>query len=317
MLSLTLSQLNRGPMKILFTETFSFPSDLSTKLDQIGINYDFYSPEKSYDFSQYDVMSGNMRQNLDLKQFTSLKWLHLTTAGYDHVDVASLRQRGVLISNGRGVYSDPIAEWVVLSILYYYKKLNLFNHQKQAHVFKRHSLKELSFKKVLILGTGSIGIEIANRLLPFHVNLYGINTSGKLVLPFHMCLPLSQLDETLPQMDVVIMALPATDQTFHLLNQSNFKLFKDDSILINVGRGQCINEVELIEALHLGHPAFAALDVFEEEPLNTNSPLWDLDNVLITPHVSFMGEWTGEREYMILLNNINHYLNQQTLTNLI
>jgi len=304
-------------MKILFTETFSFPDDLKDKLDQIGIDYDFYKPDQTYDFSQYDVMSGNMRQNLDIHAFTSLKWLHLTTAGFDHVDTALLRQKGVLITNGRGVYSDPIAEWVVMSILYFYKQVHLFNQQKQAHIFKRHSLKELSFKKVLILGTGSIGVEIANRLLPFHVHLYGINTSGKLVLPFHMCLPISQLDETLPEMDIVIMALPSTEKTHHLLNQSNFKYFKEGSILINVGRGPCIAEADLINALKLNRPTYAALDVFEEEPLDSNSPLWDLDNVLLSPHVSFMGQWTGEREYMILLNNINHYLNQQTLDNLI
>ncbi|NLM45364.1 MAG: dihydrofolate reductase [Firmicutes bacterium] len=253
-----------------------------------------------------------------LDDMPALKMVQLCSAGYDQVPLEKLRARGITLCNARGVMSIPVAEWVLLKVLEIYKDTRYFLAvQKERRWQMKTDLQELYGKTMGIIGTGSIGTEVAKRAQAFGCRVIGLNTRGDKRPYFDSCLPRTKLAELLAQSDIVVLALPYSPSSHHLLHRETLRYMKDDAVLVNIARGGVINEDDLLAHLESGKLRGAALDVFSREPLPAESPLWQHERVLVTPHNSFASGQVQERLRELVLANLEAYIKGLPLRNLV
>ena len=246
-----------------------------------------------------------------LKEFTKLKYIQLLSVGYNGIDIDLARIMGIRVFNAKDVYSIPISEFVVTRLLSYYKQDYFFlENQKKHNWLKNRDIEEIYGKQVLIIGTGSIGTEIAKRLRCFTDEVYGCNRTLKSISVFKEIFPLSKLQSIIKRFDIIIVSLALTESTYHLIDADAFRTMKSSSLLINVSRGAIINEIDLIEALNRQMIGGAILDVFEEEPLSNQSPLWNMDNVMLSPHNSFVSHNNSLRLKDVIYRNYKNWLEE-------
>lgn len=252
----------------------------------------------------------------DISKFINLKMIQLTSAGLDRVPVNIIKEREIMLSNAKGVYSIPIAEWVILKVLEIYKNTRFFEeNQRNLEWNKNRNLFELHGKTFGIIGTGNIGQEVAKRSKAFGCNVLGLNTRGSKVEYFDKCFSMDDLDIILSKSDVVVLTIPLTDKTKYLVNRGTLRLMKDNAILINVSRGGIVNEKDLFEHLQNNKLLGVALDVFNEEPLPIESPLWKHNKVLVTPHNSFVSDNISSRMFELIYENLKSFINNKPLIN--
>lgn len=250
---------------------------------------------------------------LNMEYFPNLQVIQLTSMGYDHVPDEYFR-RGWTICNAHGMHKVSVAEWNAMSVLLLSRSYRIYMNRQDNKVWKRTGqAQDLSIRVVGIAGTGSIAKETARRLRPFFRRVIGYNTSGSSHEEFDEVYSASADAEFLAQCDYLILALPATDKTVHWLNEKRIALLKDGVHLINSSRGTIVDEEAVIRALQSGKIAGAALDVFEEEPLSANSPLWTMEQVYITPHVFYLSDSIRERMFELLMDNAKRHKNQEEL----
>lgn len=244
-----------------------------------------------------------------LDMFPSLKWLQLMSAGYDGTNLEEFRDRGIIVSNAGGVYGIPIAEDVMSKLLMFTRKQHIFlKNMPKKFWDKRNDFIELPGKKMLILGTGDIGTEVAKRAKAFDLHVTGYNKSGRKNLFFNEIVNERKiLDDTLGGFDFVVVTIPLSADTYHFVDKRFIASLKPDVIIINISRGSVIDETALIAALKDGKVAAAGLDVFEKEPLAPDSELWDMDNVLISPHVSGFSDGYTNRLRDLFMYNLKEY----------
>jgi len=260
----------------------------------------------------------NPFDSLDISKMKKLKWIQLSSIGIDQVPKEKLINCNITLTNNKGGYSIPMGEWIVLKILELYKNSREFYEKQKSKQWKMDtSVLELCGKRVGFLGTGTIAIEAAKRLQGFEVEVLGLNTNGTPVQYFHRCFKKDDIDEMLSLCDVVVVTIPYTKESHHLLNKERIGSMKEGALIVNVSRGSVIDEKELIESLVKGEIKGAALDVVEEEPLKEESPLWSLDNVIITPHNSWVSEKRNERRFHIIYKNLEKYMNKSALENVV
>ena len=241
-----------------------------------------------------------------IDQFTNLRFIQLTSAGFDRVPMEEVNRRGIAICNARGVYGIPMAEFAVGGVLQLYKQSRFFTeNQKNREWVKHRGLLELWGKQVTIVGCGNIGQECAKRFAAFDCHVMGVDIFEAQLPNIEKMTHISKIKEVLPQSDVVVLTLPLTEQTHHLFSRETFAVMKPGAILVNIARGGVVDTQALTEALQ-SHLGGAVLDVFEEEPLDAQSPLWDMENVLLTPHNSFQGDCNGQRLYSVILENLRN-----------
>ena len=241
----------------------------------------------------------------DVKRFRHLRFVQLTSAGLDRVPVDELAERGVAVFNARGVYSIPLAEWVVMQILQSYKRSRFFaRNQGERKWEKARDLREVAGRTACIVGFGDVGQEVAKRLRPFGVRISAVDIRSRKSTLADEVFGFNSLGTALTSADFVVLAVPLTPTTRHLLNGSSIALMKADAVLVNVSRGQVIDEAALVAALNRGQFYGVALDVFEQEPLDTKSELWSFERVVVTPHNSFVSDQTGKRLFQRVLENL-------------
>ncbi len=239
-----------------------------------------------------------------IEKFTSLRYIQLTSAGFDRVPLDDVKEKHICLHNARGVYSIPMAEFALWGVLELYKKGRFFEKNQEQKVFLKHrGLQELYGKTVCIVGCGSVGSECAKRFGAFGCHVKGVDLIPHESEGFECVLPLSHIDEALADSDVVVLSLPLTEESRHLMNRERFAAMKQGSVLVNIARGAVVDTDALITALSERLDG-AVLDVFEEEPLPAESPLWELEHVILTPHNSFVGEGNHRRMWQTILNNI-------------
>lgn len=245
-----------------------------------------------------------------IESFTNLRYIQLTSAGFDRVPMDYVKEHGIKIFNARGVYSIPMAEYALYSVLALYKKGNIFfENQKRRLWEKERNLKELYGQTVCILGCGSVGTECAKRFETMGCTIIGVDPFVQENSHFSKIYHTDNIDEALKQSDVVIVTLPLTEKTKDMFNKDLFSAMKNGSVLVNIARGALVDSDALIDAL--SNKLFGAvLDVFEEEPLSESSPLWNIPNALITPHNSFVGDGNGKRMSDVIMKNLEEYDNQ-------
>lgn len=222
-----------------------------------------------------------------LDRAKSLKWLMVASAGVEKMPLIEIAEKGIVISNVRGIHKTPMAESVLAHILSLGRALpTLYEQQKRKEWNTKVRQSELYGSTAVILGPGAIGMEIGRLLQAFGVKTIGCNRSGNSVQYMDETVQFENLLKVLPEADIVISVLPSTAETKGLVNASHFKAMKNSATFMNFGRGDLVKESTLIDALKNGEIRHAVLDVFELEPLPEESELWSLSNVTISPHVS-------------------------------
>lgn len=295
-------------MKLLLTGALNYTEKQLVELQELGYDITFIQDEReevSFDVSEFEVVvCNNLFLYNDISKFNKLKAVQLTSAGVDRVPLNYIKENKIQLYNAKNVYSVPMAEWVVLKILEIYKKSKIFWQYQKNHIWKKErDLFELTNKNIGIIGFGDVGIEVSKRLKAFGTNITAINRSKVDSKYIDKYVPLRELDNVLPEMDIIILTVASTPETKHLINKKQLNLIHHNAVLINVARGDLINQEELINSLDKNKFLGVALDVFEEEPL-IESSLWDYDNVHITPHNSFVSETNNDNLYNVIFNNL-------------
>lgn len=225
-----------------------------------------------------------------------LRWLHMGSTGVDPVMFPELRESEVVVTNTRGVFDTAIAEYVLGQLLGFAKDLGGSLRLQQRHVWRHRESERIAGANVLIVGTGSIGRAIARLLRATGMTVRAVGRRGRTADPDFGTVGTDLLAE-LPAADYVVVAAPLTPQTRKMFDASAFAAMKPHARFVNVGRGELVVTDDLVAALSAGSIAGAALDVVDPEPLPTGHPLWDLPNVLITPHNS--GDFIGWRAEIV------------------
>lgn len=216
-----------------------------------------------------------------------VKWIFVASAGVEKMPAQAIIDRGIVVSNVRGIHKTPMAESILAHILAIKRALPwMYEQQIKSEWSKKAKQTELCDSTALILGPGAIGSEVGRLLQAFGVKTIGCNRSGKAAAYMDDMVSFDGLIDILPKADIVLSVLPKTIETTHLLKEAHFKAMKKDVIFMNFGRGNLVDEHVLIQAIDNGEIGFAVLDVFEKEPLAADHPLWTLPNVIVSPHVS-------------------------------
>ena len=243
-----------------------------------------------------------------------LRWAQSTYAGIDALLKPGLRQ-DYQLTNIRGIFGPLMSEYVFAHLLSLTRHIPLYREQQKQHQWQPLPYRPLSERRLLILGTGSIGQHLAQTAHQFGMTVWGVNRHGRDVANFDDIYQLAALPHLLPQVDVIVSTLPSTRETHHLFNREMLACCQSTAILFNVGRGDAIDSQALIDALRAGRPGVAVLDVFEEEPLPRQAQLWQLPNLIITPHNS---AWSlPEQVIKIFERNYLHYLDGHPLEYLV
>jgi len=255
----------------------------------------------------------------ELGAFHNLKWFHHLFAG-----VARYRAEdfpaGALFTNSSGAYGVTIAEQAIACILYFYRQMRHYQLLQQSHTWDQDWQEDtLEGKTVLILGTGDIGSALAKRLRGFDCTVIGLRRTAGSLPHFDEIHTMDALDRLLPRVDVLVGCLPGTAATAGLLNLQRLRAMKAGALLLNCGRGSLIDTDALVQVLREGHLGGCALDVTDPEPLPADHPLWDMQNVILTPHIA--GASYGhvaemdDRIYRLAADNLRRYLNGDPLHN--
>ena len=233
----------------------------------------------------------------------NLRFLQATYAGAgQQIRAAELTEdelARVAFASSAGIHATPLAEWSIFGILAFTKSLPRLLEEKATKTWAEHyPTEELPGKELLVVGMGSIGREVARLGEAFGMRVTGIRRGDG---------P-ERLRELIPDADAIVVALPLTDETRGLIDRDAISRMKEDAIFVNIGRGAVVDEDALIDALRTRKLRGAALDVFAEEPLPPSSPLWELDNVIISPHTAALSVRENERVVERFAENLRRYL---------
>ena len=295
-------------MKLLITGAWKCTSEQLNQIEAMGHSIVFMQNEKDELPCSYEEVEGVICNGLFLshpiEKFTSLRYIQLTSAGFDRVPMDYVKSHGIEIHNARGVYSIPMAEFAISGVLQLYKQSRFFYGNQKKSVWEKHrGVLELYGKTVCIVGCGNVGTECAKRFQAFGCKVLGVDLYPREDNAYEKIYSLSSLDEALLQSDMVVLTLPLTEETRHMMNEQRFAKMKDGSVLVNIARGAVVDEQALLKALDeklLG----AVLDVFEEEPLSADNPLWKKANVIVTPHNSFASDGNALRLQEVIFKSL-------------
>lgn len=237
----------------------------------------------------------------------NLRWLHTFSAGVDDPFFKTLLERGVRLSTSSGAHAGPIAHTVMLYLLALTRDLPGWLGDQAAHRWNPRDVRDLQGLHLGVLGMGPIGVETAKLGAAFGMRVTGVRRAPRGDEPCET-LPLERLDTLLPELDAVVIALPLSDETAGLIDARRLALMKRGVLFVNVGRGPIVDEPALVDALRSGQVGGAGLDVFAEEPLPAESPLWDGQNVIVTPHSSGTSPANHHRATEIFLENLARYV---------
>lgn len=251
-----------------------------------------------------------------------VQWVHSLSAGVEKLLIPEFVASPVPLTNARGVFKRPLAEFVVLGMLYFYKHVRRLVESQHKHHWDSFMVEWLPGKIMGVVGYGEIGRECAMLAKALGVKIYAMRrkpemSAGDPILD--RVFPATELREMLKEVDVVVAAAPLTPETRHMLGDAEFRAMKPSALVMNVGRGPVIDEAALVRALQEKRIAGAALDVFEEEPLPSDHPFWDMENVLISPHCT---DRTREPDWLDLsaqffVENFQRFIKGEPLVNVV
>lgn len=299
-------------MNLLLTGAWAQAKENIKELENLGHSIVFMQYEKDELSCECNWVEGVVCNGLFLhhkiEKFTNLRYIQLTSAGFDRVPMDYVKANNIEIHNARGVYSAPMAEFAISGVLQLYKQAEFFRENQKNHVWEKHrGLLELTDKNVLIVGCGSVGNECAKRFKAFDCNVCGVDLYPREDEFYINNYPLDELNNAIKLADIIVLTLPLTEQTKYLINEEKFSLMKQGAVLVNIARGAVVDTNALLE--NIDKLGGAVLDVFEEEPLSETSPLWDNKKIILTPHNSFVGEENTKRLNTCILEAIGRTRN--------
>ena len=282
-------------MNLLITGAWKGAQEHIAEIKALGHEVRFLQWEKD-EVDDPDWVEGIICNGLFLNHpisiFPNLRYIQLTSAGFDRVDMDEVKRRKIEIHNARGVYSTPMAEFAVAGVLNLYKRLDEFREQQERHEWKKiREIRERSGKRVVIVGCGDVGTECAKRFKAFGCETIGVNRSVRETEWFDRVKSLKNIDIEIENADIVVVCIGLSDETRGIVKASKMQ---PDAVLVNISRG---GTVDLD-----GAECQMVLDVFDEEPLESESQLWDKD--IITPHNSFVGEGNEDRIKDLIVGNL-------------
>ncbi|URN01543.1 D-2-hydroxyacid dehydrogenase [Actinomadura madurae] len=245
-------------------------------------------------------------------------WVHIASAGVDRLMFPALIESETKVTNSRGVFDEPIAEYVLGLVLAFAKDLPGTLRLQGERRWRHRETERVTGSRALVVGTGPIGRAIGRRLSAAGLAVTGAGRTARDADPdLGLVHPMERLDEALAEADYVVLAAPLTPRTRGMIDAAALDRMRPSARLINVGRGALVAEPDLVKALRAGRIAGAALDVFEDEPLPPSSPLWDMPNVIVSPHMS--GDVIGWRDELLRLfaANLGRYVSGRPLRNVV
>lgn len=300
-------------MNLLLTGCFKYTEEHFESFRSLGYDIHFIQQEQEelpLSASKVDaVVCNGLFISHSIDEFTNLKFIQLTSVGLDRVPVDKIKERQIRLFNARGVYNTPMAEWVVFRTLEHYKQGWFFKKEQTSKCWTKHrGLREITGIKMAIVGAGNIGQEVAKRFQIFGAETIGFDIHTNKTPFFDKMELISSLKERIGMFDVVVVTAPLLSSTFHLISREVLMSMKKNAVLVNIARGGLIDESCLGEVLQKRPDLFAALDVFEIEPLEEESPLWQLENVAISPHNSFVSDGNDKRMFHVIYNNLKNFI---------
>lgn len=303
---------------------------LSPELEVVDVSRDEAFDVATLSDPAVEVIVGS-RPPSDLTQVPSLRWLQLRSAGVDHLAADPPWRKGLLVTNGKGVYAVPIAEYVSGMVLRIHQPGEAWAADQAAHRWQPFHEAPLARvvrgKTAVIVGYGSIGREVARQLSALGLRILAVKPRPEVLPDVAFRVPgtgdpegtiperivgLDGLIRTVSEADIVILTMPLTDSSRGIVDSAVLAAMSADAWLINVSRGALVDEAALLDALRSGRLAGAVLDVFEHEPLPSDDPLWDAPNVIVTPHASGA---TLEFLDELVVENVRRYVAGEPLLN--
>lgn len=247
-----------------------------------------------------------------------LRWMHTPSAGVEHLMIPVVLERDLLLTNSAGVHAIPIAEFVLAFMLSKAKRIDEYRAaQAERRWLRGLELHELYEQTLLIVGIGGIGEAIAARAAALGMRVLGSRRSPRPMPGVELVVGGDEWRALLPEADYVVLATPLTPETRRMFDAAAFAAMKPGAYLINIARGEIIDNEALLAALRTGPIAGAALDTFEVEPLPDDSPLWGMPNVTITPHTTANSPRMRERQIALFLANLQRFRAGTPLLNLV
>jgi phosphoglycerate dehydrogenase-like enzyme len=252
-----------------------------------------------------------------------LKWIQFSSAGVDQAAGQGLESANIVFTTVSGIHARPISEYVLCTMLMFTHRFPRAMRQQMGHLWKRYATGDLAGKTAGIVGYGHIGQAVARLALAFGMDVIATQRSvsapreDKVEGGIVHLLPPAQLPSLLEQSDFVVVSVPLVKDTVRLIGEAELGVMKRSAYLVNTSRGDVVDEPALVRALQEGRIAGAALDVFETEPLPGDSPLWDMENVVVTPHSAGVSEDYSARATAVFCDNLTRYLAGQPLMNLV
>jgi phosphoglycerate dehydrogenase-like enzyme len=248
----------------------------------------------------------------------ALRWVHVAGAGVDRVLFPELVESPVVVTNSRGIFDRPMAEYVLALILGFAKDLPATVRYQQAERWEYRETEDIAGKRAVVVGTGAIGREIARLLRAVGMAVHGVGRTVRETDPdFGAVSSSSDLAATVRDADYVVVAAPLTDQTYGLVDAAVLDAMPRTARLINVGRGALVDQAALVEALESGSIAGAGLDVFTEEPLPPGDPLWRHPGVIVSAHMSGDSIGWTDRIIGLFASNLRRWQAGETLQNVV
>nr|WP_319488464.1 D-2-hydroxyacid dehydrogenase [uncultured Caproiciproducens sp.] len=289
------------------------------------------APDCLFSYGSYGTVTMNQVQDAHIiignppadyvKDSPNLEWLHCNSAGVDAYLKDGVLPKGTALTNSTGAYGLAVSEHMLAMLLEIIKQLHTYRDAQHQHIWRSQGkVKSIFNSTVLVLGMGDIGGEFAKKVKALGAYVIGVRRTHAEKPDYADELHLTQeLDSLLPRADIIALSLPETKDTYQLFSRERLALVKEEAVLLNVGRGTVIDTDALCDALESGHLFGAGLDVTDPEPLPENHRIWDIPNVVITPHISglYHLQETFERVVRIAAENLRHYANGEPLNNVV
>lgn len=246
-----------------------------------------------------------------------LKWVHALSAGVEKLIFPEIQASDTILTNSRGIHGIPVSEHVFSLMLAFTRGLNLLIRQQLQRKWDRVPTDEIHEKTIAIVGLGSIGREIAKKAKGLGMEVIATKREMTTEIFVDKLYKADQLHDMLAAADFVVVALPLTEKTANFFGLREFQAMKPSAYFINIARGPIVREADLVAALSQGLIKGAGLDVFADEPLPEDSPLWAMDNVIVTPHMAAISPYYLDRAVKLFAENLTRYTQGREMFNIV
>jgi phosphoglycerate dehydrogenase-like enzyme len=300
-------------MKIVSTAQLreELREDLHQSFPEVNFVYYKSMKDAENDLAEAEVLItyGEDVTEAEINKVKKLKWIMVISAGLEKMPLNLIKEKGILVTNARGIHQIPMAEYTFTMLLHVAKNTKTWlENQSKAIWDRRVKMEELHDQTLAIIGPGAIGSEIARLAKAFGMTTIGVNTSGKPVEYIDLIYKIDDRLQAIKNAKYVVSILPETADTYKILDSKFFQAMREDAVFVNIGRGKTVDQLALIEALQTNQIYHAVLDVFEEEPLPKDHPFWQMENVTVSPHFSSVTSGYQPRALDIFKKNLSNYI---------